>query len=172
MDLNVLFQTIGTVVMVSGVVFSLINLRNFQASRKRESAILMLNSFQTNDFVKGLLLIFDLPDGVDTEAINRLPHEQYLSIYMVLGTWERLGILVYRREIDFEMVDDAYSGPILQTWQKLETYIREFRARLKRDTAFEWFQWLAERMAERESTAEAVPAYIAHRNWRAKKEKN
>ncbi len=40
-----------------------------RASRRRESAILMLNSFQTNDFVKGLLLIFELPDGADTEAV-------------------------------------------------------------------------------------------------------
>lgn len=166
MDLNVLFQTIGTVVMVSGVVFSLINLRNFQASRKRESAILMLNSFQTNDFIKGLLLIFDLPDDVDSEATSKLPHEQYLSIYMVLGTWERLGILVYRREIDLDLIDDAFSGPIIQTWQKLEKYILEFRARVKRDTAFEWFQWLAERMLERETASKAVPAYVAHRDWK------
>jgi hypothetical protein len=172
MNLNILFQTIGTLVMVSGVIFSLINLRNFQASRKRESAIVMLNSFQTNDFVRGLLLIFDLPDGADTEAIEKLSYEQYISIYMVLGTWERLGILVYRREIALDLVDDAFSGPILQTWQKLAKYSLEFRARIKRETAFEWFQWLAERMAERETTAEAVPAYIAHRNWKARKGEN
>lgn len=168
MDLNIVFQTIATLVMVSGVVFSLINLRNFQASRKRESAILMLNSFQTNDFVKGLLLIFDLPDDADKKFIDKLPYEQYLSIYMVLGTWERLGILVYRREMDLDLVDDAFSGPVIQSWQKLEKYILEFRARVKRETAFEWFQWLAERMLERETTAEAIPAYVAHRDWKAK----
>lgn len=168
MDLNIVFQTIATLVMVSGVVFSLINLRNFQTSRKRESAILMLNSFQTNDFVKGLLLIFDLPDDADKKFIDKLPYEQYLSIYMVLGTWERLGILVYRREMDLDLVDDAFSGPVIQSWQKLEKYILEFRARVKRETAFEWFQWLAERMLERETTAEAIPAYVAHRDWKAK----
>lgn len=168
MDLNIVFQTIATLVMVSGVVFSLINLRNFQTSRKRESAILMLNSFQTNDFVKGLLLIFDLPDDADKKFIDKLPYEQYLSIYMVLGTWERLGILVYRREMDLDLVDDAFSGPIIQSWQKLEKYMLEFRARVKRETAFEWFQWLAERMLERETTAEAIPAYVAHRDWKAK----
>lgn len=168
MDLNIVFQTIATLVMVSGVVFSLINLRNFQTSRKRESAILMLNSFQTNDFVKGLLLIFDLPDDADKKFIDKLPYEQYLSIYMVLGTWERLGILVYRREMDLDLVDDAFSGPIIQSWQKLKKYILEFRARVKRETAFEWFQWLAERMLERETTAEAIPAYVAHRDWKAK----
>jgi hypothetical protein len=35
-----------------------------------------------------------------------------------------------------------------------------------RDTVFEWFQWLAERMIEREGKTEPVPAHIAHRDWR------
>jgi hypothetical protein len=86
---------------------------------------------------------------------------------MVLGTWERLGILVYRREIPMDLVDDAYSGPILISWQKLEPYIRQFRDQVQRDTGFEWFQWLAERMLEREQTASAIPAYLANRNWKA-----
>jgi hypothetical protein len=85
---------------------------------------------------------------------------------MVLGTWERLGVLVYRREIDLELVDDAFSGPIVQSWQKLGSYVHEFRTHIQRDTAFEWFQWLAERMMERETSAQPLPAYVAHRDWR------
>jgi hypothetical protein len=164
MDLSLLFQTISTIIMVSGVIFSVINLRNFQAGRKRESAIMMLNSFQTNDFVRGLLLILDFPDNVEKDQIDKLPHEQFVALYMVVGTWERLGILVHRREIGLDLVDDAFSGPIIQSWQKLGKYIQEFRAQLGRETAFEWFQWLAERIIERETTLEATPAYAAHRN--------
>jgi len=166
MDLTLFFQTFSTLIMVSGVVFSVINLRNFQASRKRESAIMMLNSFQTSDFVKGLLLILEFPDHVDTETIKKLSHDEFVSIYMVIGTWERLGILIFRREIEIGLVDDAFSGPIIQSWRKLDMYILEFRAQLGRETAFEWFQWLVERMLEREKNVEAIPAYLAHSNWK------
>jgi hypothetical protein len=31
----------------------------------------------------------------------------------------------------------------------------------------EWFQWLAERMLERETASQPVPAYIAHRHWKS-----
>ena len=127
---------------------------------------MMLNSFQTSEFVRGLLQIFDLPEGIRKSELDQLPADQFLAIYMVIGTWERLGILVFRREIDLELVDDAYSGPIIQSWLKLEGYIQDFRAYVQRETAFEWFQWLAERMLERESRAQAVPAYIAHRDWK------
>jgi len=29
----------------------------------------------------------------------------------------------------------------------------------------EWFQWLAERMKDREKSRSPVPAYIAHKEW-------
>jgi len=168
MNLSLIIQLISTTAVILGIIFGILNLRNFQAMRKREAAILMLNSFQTNDFVKGLLLLFDLPNGITKTEVDKLSTDQFLALYMVIGTWERLGILVYRREIELDLVDDAYSGPIIQSWQTLENYIQEFREHIKRDTAFEWFQWLAERMMERETNAQPTPAYIAYRNWKSR----
>jgi hypothetical protein len=140
--------------VVLGIVFGLVNLRNFQISRKRESALLMLNSFQTTEFVKGIRIVFELPP------------DKFLAVYSLIGAWERLGSLVFRREIDITPVDDAYSGPIIQSWEKLERYVLDFRQWMQRDTAMEWFQWLAERMRERESGAPPTPAYLAHRHRR------
>ena len=167
MNLPLLLQLIATVIMIIGIAFGIQNIRQYQASRARESAITMLNSFQTGDFVRGLLYIFDLPDGAGKALLDSLPEDRFLAIYMVMGTWERLGVLVYRREIEMGLVDDAYSGPIIQSWRKLAVYIEEFRLYLQRETAFEWFQWLAERMMEREQVSKPVPAYQAHRDWRS-----
>jgi hypothetical protein len=169
MNLPLLLQLIATAIMIVGIAFGIQNIRQYQASRKRESAIMMLNSFQTSEFVRGLLFIFDLPEEAGKAEIDQLPADQFLALYMVIGTWERLGVLVYRREIDLELVDDAFSGPIVQSWQKLGRYIQEFRAHLHRETAMEWFQWLAERMMERETTSQPVPAYIAHRDWKPRR---
>lgn len=170
MELSILVQIISTLAMTLGIVFGILNLRNFQTSRRREAAILMLNSFQTMEFVRGLLYIFDLPDDASTEDLESLPEDKFMTIYLVLGTWERLGILVYRGEIVIDLVDDAFSGPILQSWVKLGKYVEAFRARVNRETGFEWFQWLAERMMEREQHGSAIPAYIAHKNWRPGKQ--
>ena len=85
---------------------------------------------------------------------------------MLLGTWERLGILVFRREIDMSMVEDAYSGPILLSWSKLENYVNEVRVSWNRESAFEWFQWLAERVGERDEKLQPLPAYVTHKNWK------
>jgi hypothetical protein len=67
------------------------------------------------------------------------------------------------------MVDDFFSGPIVLSWRKLRRYVEQQRLELHRDTIWEWFQWLAERMLERESATPPIPAHIQHRHWTARK---
>ncbi|HJS18821.1 MAG TPA: hypothetical protein VJ785_08730 [Anaerolineales bacterium] len=170
MELSLIFQIISTSAVLLGILFGILNLRNFQKMRKREAAILMLNSFQTTEFVRGLLVVFSLPDRVGRDEIESLPKEDYLAFYVLLGTWERLGILVYHHEIPLELVEEAFSGAILTCWEKLQAFILQFRADVKREAGFEWFQWLVERIQERGQTAAVPPAYIAHKEWKEKSE--
>ena len=78
---------------------------------------------------------------------------------------ESLGVLVHHPEISLAVVDNFFGGPVLITWRKLRRYVEEDRVCLGRDTIHEWFQWLAERLSEREAAAPAVPAYVAERDW-------
>ena len=80
------------------------------------------------------------------------------------GTWESIGVLVFHNELTLDVVDDFFSGPNVLSWNKLRPYVEHLRQRYARDTWSEWFQWLAERMMERESKVPVVPAYIAHRS--------
>ena len=138
--------------------------------RKREAAILMLNSFQTTEFVRGLLVVFSLPDEVGKAEIESLPKEDYLAFYVLLGSWERLGILVYHHEIPLDLVEEAFSGAIFTCWEKLRAFVLQFRADVKTEAGFEWFQWLAERIQERGQTSSVTPAYIAHKKWKGNRE--
>jgi hypothetical protein len=47
-------------------------------------------------------------------------------------------------------MDDLFSGAIEISWRKLHVFVEEDRRATERDTVWEWFQWLAERMLERE----------------------
>jgi hypothetical protein len=74
--------------------------------------------------------------------------------------------MLYRGEVTIDLIDDFFSGPILISWRKLNVFVEEDRRALDRNTVSEWFQWLAERMIEREKSTPAVPAHIAHRQWK------
>jgi hypothetical protein len=52
------------------------------------------------------------------------------------------------------------------SWRKHRQIVAELRQRLGRETYFEWFQWLVERFADRESLAPPVPAHLAHKSWK------
>ncbi|UCC73845.1 MAG: hypothetical protein JSV86_04600 [Gemmatimonadota bacterium] len=42
----------------------------------------------------------------------------------------------------------------------------EFAKAIVVTSSIEWFQWLAERISERESSHAPIPAHIVHRSWR------
>lgn len=169
MELSNILNVIGTAAVLIGIVFGLTQLRHYHLSRKRDSALFLLNSYQTGEFSSGIWNIMSLPDGLTKVEIEEKVGEDIKGIYQVLSAWESIGILVFQKEITMEMAGDAYRSPILISWKKLEMYVSGMREELQTVTIFEWFQWLAERMMERENEGSTVPAYIAHKEWTGKR---
>ena len=56
------------------------------------------------------------------------------AVYLVSLTWESIGLLLFRRELTLNLVDDFFSGPILLSWKKLRVYAEEWRRELNRET--------------------------------------
>jgi hypothetical protein len=106
-----------------------------------------------------------LPDGLSKEEIENAAGDDFHLVYALMTTWESLGVLVHRGEIDLDLVDDFFSGPIRISWRKLKGHVMGERSLLQRDTIEEWFQWLAERLEEMESKTPPVPAHIAYKDW-------
>ena len=165
MSIEVAFQIVEAVAVVIGVGFAIVQVRQYRHDKRRETAIELLHSFQTPSFAEALNLVYNLPDGMSKEQIESHLGNKLHLVYALMTTWESLGILVYRREIDLELVNDFFSGPIKISWRKLKGHVMGERSMLERDTIEEWFQWLTERLAERESQAPPVPAHIAHKHW-------
>lgn len=165
MEISLIFDIVSTSAVIIGIVFGLIQLRQYQLSRKREASIFLLNSFQTKDFVDGIWIIMGLPNGLSKKQIDQTLGDEVRLVGLVMSTWESVGILLFNHEIDIKMVDDAFSGPIIFSWQKLQLYVSDLRKELERETILEWFQWLSDRMQEYQEKKLPVPAHIAHADW-------
>ena len=167
MDLSTLANLINAFAVTGALIFTAAQISYYRQRRRREAMLELVRSFQSPAFTSALRRVLSLPDGADIQKIREvLGPDGEDAVYLVSLTWESLGVLVFRREVTLEMVDDFFSGPILLSWQKLKVYSDEWRRTLKRETGNEWFHWLAERMMEREKLSPPVPAYIAHRRWR------
>ena len=165
MDLLTISRVVSAVALVIGILFGMMQLRQYDQRRRRENALELVHSFQTAAFAKALEMIFRMPEGLNRREVEEWVADDRTSVLLIISTWESLGILVFRRELDLDLLDDFFSGPIVVTWRKLRTYIAEVRRDESRDTFAVWAQWLAERMLDRESETPPVPAHIAHRDW-------
>ncbi|MCJ7513486.1 MAG: hypothetical protein MUO23_11015 [Anaerolineales bacterium] len=80
MSLGLILQPFAPTIMTIGVALGVHGTRQLQAARRRASAILMLNSCPTSDFVRDLLGISKLPDDVGKEESDRPPEDKFLAI--------------------------------------------------------------------------------------------
>jgi hypothetical protein len=163
MDLSTIANLVNAIAVTAGVIFAATQIRDYRQQRKRDSMLNLVQSFQNPTFAKALRRIIELPDHASVDEIrNILGSEGEDLLVHITATWETIGILLFHGELSIEIVDDFFSGPILISWRKLLPYTTDIRRRYQRETWSEWFQWLAERMMERESKTAPVPAYIAH----------
>jgi hypothetical protein len=161
-----ILQAIATATFVAGAVFTMVQLRHARRARERELALEILRLIHTPEFARALRRVYDLDDGLTRAEVEARLGDDLDHVNAMMISWESLGVLVYRRQLDLQLVDDFVSGSVLLSWRKLERYVKEERALRGRETLLEWFQWLAERMVERESRSPVVPAYRAHAGWR------
>lgn len=167
MDISTFANLINALAVTGGVIFAAIQIRDYRQQRKRDSMLSLVRSFQNPTFAKALRRVVQLPDNATADEIRNIltPEGEDLIVH-VTATFETIGVLLFHGELSMDVIDDFFSGPIMLSWRKLLPYTMDLRRHYQRDTWSEWFQWLAERMMERESTTPAVPAYIAHRDWK------
>ena len=167
MTVQILLSIISTGSIAAGVLLALLQLRHTNRQRARESALQMLHSFQTADFLKAVNIVFRLPEGLSKKQLEKRLGDEMTCILVLFGTFESLGILVYKRDIDIGMVEDFFSGIIVLSGRKLKNYLSEIREESNRQTYFEWYQWLYEQVEKREKKSPSIPAHIAFRDWEA-----
>lgn len=166
MDLVGIAEIISAIAVLVGLGFAVSEVKRSRERKLRESALALVSSYQTPEFAKAVMLVTDLPEGLSRRQLEEQLAGNIYLIALLMTTWESLGILTFRHEVSMQLVDDFFSGPIVVSWRKLQPLAQEMRDREGRQTYFEWFQWLAERMMERESESPPVPAHVGYREWR------
>jgi hypothetical protein len=169
MSIEVFFQIVEALAVVVGVGFAMIQVRQYRRDKQREAAMELLHAFQTPSFARALNIVYSMPDGLTKQEVEEFAGDDFHILYAMTTTWESIGVLVHRGEVDLQLVDDFFSGPVIVSWQKLENFVIGERKAVGRETINEWFQWLKERLEETESDAPPNPAHIEHKNWKVPK---
>jgi hypothetical protein len=165
MNVDILIGLAETIAIISGLIFAIVQIRTSNNQRSRESAYQLLNSFQTPEFHQAVTILVDLPEGLSKEEIEEKLADKMICMYVMFGTFESLGILIFRREITLQLVEDFFSGVIVLLGRKFKYYFKEIRELSNRPTYYEWIQWMYEQIERKESLIPAKPAYVEYRGW-------
>lgn len=169
MNVVAIAESVSAITLVVGVIFAVAQLRQNSLRERREASLELVHSFRTPQFSEALYHVYQLPPGLSDAEIRQRLGDNLPLVTGLATTWEAFGILVFRGDINIELFEDFFSGPVLYSWAVLHDFIAKMREHTGRDTNLEWFQWLAERVTERESAIPPVPAHIQHRDWRPPK---
>lgn len=165
-------ESVSAITLVVGVVFAMVQLRQNSERQQRDSAIELVHSFKTPEFSRALYYVYQLPTGLNDGQIRQRMGDNIAMISSLASTWEAFGILIFRGDIGIDLFEDFFSGPVLYSWAALRDFVEETHKHTRRNTNFEWFQWLAERVADRKSSEPPIPAHIQHREWHPKTRKH
>ncbi|WP_438863478.1 DUF4760 domain-containing protein [Neptunicella sp.] len=170
-ELGDISDFIAAIGVISSIVYLAKQIRESQKSSEREVAFQMLRSYATTELMNVMHKVFEMPSGLNKQQIEKYFDAELGVLFAYMGTWESIGIMVHKQQLQLGLAADFFSYPILHSWKKLEAYVEGQRKEVGRDTPWEWFQWLNDQIIRHEAKNKVVPAHIEFKNWQPKLKK-
>ncbi len=160
-----LAELIGAATVVGGILFAMIQLREFRQQRNQSAAVELMRAIQDRGFVAATTRLSHVPDGVAWGELRS--HDGVEEAALAVGaTYEMVGVMTQRRIIPFSVVQDMMGGLSLRHWRKLARWVEDVRAQEDMPEFMEWWQWLAERLEQHGTQRGGDAAHRRFRSWR------
>ena len=150
----------GCVILVTALIGAY-QLQQVREQRRDTAAIELMRSLQDTTFARAFLTIMSQPEK--TLMANASVEVNEAALILAFR-FETLGLLVYRRTISFDIVEDLVGGAAVTTWHRLKERTLSQREEQHWPMYCEWFQWLAEQLEKRDRLGQ-TPAYLRANDW-------
>ena len=157
-------EILGVIIVVGGLYFAVLQMRQIRQQRRELAAIELFRFFASPRFTQAYRTILHMPDGMSAEDIRTKEAKLEEAAMLISNTMENIGVMTFQRIVPFLIVRNLLGSSVVILWRKLEDWAIDLRKELDSPDAFEWFQWLAERLEEYEPK-DAEPAYQAFKSW-------
>jgi len=157
-------EVMGVIIVVGGLYFAVLQLRQFRQQRRELAAIELFRFFGNPRFTKAYQTVLRLPEDLSPEDFQSGESPLEDAAMLVSSTMENIGVMTFQRIVPFTIVYHLIGSSVVVLWRKLERWVVALREEVGNESAFEWFQWLAERL-EDYAELDPLPAYIAHKDW-------
>lgn len=159
-----LAEILGVIIVVGGLFFAMMQMRQTRQQRRELAAIELFRFYGNPKFTEAYQMVLALPDGLSAEDIRTKQEDLEDAAMLISSTMESIGVMTFQRIVPFVIVNNLIGSSVIILWRKLENWAVALRDELGDEAAFEWFQWLAERLEEYQPR-NPHPAYETHKDW-------
>jgi hypothetical protein len=147
-----------TLTFVVGLIFGIAQVRAAERDRRERLTIDTLRVFQSREFAEFINFFRSGKFPKNPGDLDALPEREQVMYMQFSQQMESLGILVADNILDMDLVDKVLGDFVTVAWKRYEP---RFTAARKNDQYLgEYFQWLAEHMAEYSKNAPRDPFYL------------
>jgi hypothetical protein len=154
-DITEISAIVAAAGVLVGVVYYILDMRHQSKMRQTDMVMRLYATFGSTEFLKAYQTIM----GAEFED-----YEDYLKRYstnadvrlalMSVGTYfEGIGMLVKRRLVSMDLIDDLLNANILSVWKKMKPVAEGMRKKVPQ--SWEWFEYLYDEMKKREQKLKA-----------------
>lgn len=158
-------EILGVIIVIGGLLFAMLQMRQIRQQRRELAAIELFRFFGNAKFSAAYQMILRLPDDMSVTDIREKQGNLEDAAMLISATMENIGVMTFQRIVPFVVVNNLIGSSTTILWRKLEHWAYALREELDDPQAFEWFQWLAERLDEYQP-ATTEPAYKAFKSWK------
>ena len=158
-------EIFSAVVVIGGIIFAILQMRQTRQQRREMAAIELFRSFGSPEFASAYRNVLQLPDGLSAAELRNNHAKSEACAMLIATTMESIGVMMYQRIVPTTVVFNLIGSSTVVLWNKLEPWANDLRAEIDSPHAFEWFQWLAMQLEGMQDDS-MPPAYESRTDWK------
>jgi hypothetical protein len=145
LDIATIAEIVTTASIIVGVIFTILEIRHFNQTRKTEIIMKIYERFGSKEIVEAM-------NRVGAQKFETL--EDYMKKYgitditMLAVLFDGIGVLLEQKLIDIKMADELFGTTVYILWGRIKPVIYAMRKGLNEPTFFSHFENLINQLEE------------------------
>ena len=111
-------EVIGLMTILGAFIFSWYQIDQLKKDRKSAAAFKLTEVYHSATFAYGMHVVFNSPEGMSAKEFEEYHGDDMKDIVTLMTTWESIGAMIYRNELDWDLMYDYFAGAIVVTFLK------------------------------------------------------
>lgn len=142
-DLTTISTIVATVSIVIGVIFTVLELRHFNKTRKTEIIMKIYDRFSSREMVEAINKVGSIKFENFDEYRKKYGFTEVAEIAVL---FEGLGVLLEQKLIDVDLVDRLFGPTLDLLWERMQPVIAAMRKGLNQPFFFSHYEYLVTRL--------------------------